>query len=377
MPMTRRERLRRCFFHEELDRPAVCSRTGFPKDDPTYGPLKEYLALHTELKAGWSGCQFESEWPVAFHIEPHSEDFERRIEVLHTPSGVLERSALVSLKGQPGLQETYFIKDASDAEKYLSLPPPKIGGDPSSFFVADANMGEKGIVDIGLGLNPGGFVVELCGSETFAMMSVTDRDLLHKLCERQTTIMLQRVTFLLAAGVGPFFSMLGEEYITPPLHGPVDFADFNGRYDKPVIDLIHNAGGRVHIHAHGSIKSVFQGFVDMGTDVLHPFEPPPQGDILASEAKAWARGRMCLEGNIQIHRMYEATAENLRDETAQLIRDAFDDGKGLIVSPTASPYIRGAGERCFPQYKAMIDTVVHWRKVSAQPDRKTHHATQP
>jgi hypothetical protein len=177
--------------------------------------------------------------------------------------------------------------------------------------------------------------VELFGTEMFAILSITDRDTLHRLIERQMTIIQRRVKFLLGAGVGPRFSMLGEEYIVPPLHGPSDFADFNGRYDKPIIDLVHDAGGRMHIHSHGSIKAVFHGFIDMGVDVLHPFEPPPQGDILAREAKSLARGRMCLEGNIQIHRMYEATPEELRVETEQLIRDAFDDGKGLIVCPTA------------------------------------------
>lgn len=100
----------------------------------------------------------------------------------------------------------------------------------------------------------------------------------------------------------------------------------------------------------------------MGADVLHPFEPPPQGDILPREAKELARGRMCLEGNIQINRMYEATPEEIRNETEQLIDDVFDDSKGLIVCPTASPYIRGKGEECFPQFKAMIDTVINWKK---------------
>jgi hypothetical protein len=360
--MTRRERLTRCYFNQELDRPAVYSRTGFPKDDPTYDRLKAYLTLHSELKTGWSGPQFESGYPVEVRTEPHSDDFERRIEILHTPGGELQRSSLLSLKGQPGLHETSFVKCEDDAEKYLSLPLPEIGGDTSSFFVVDANTGERGIVDVGLGMNPGGFVAELCGSENFAMMSVMNRDVLHKLCERRMTVMLQCLKFLLDAGIGPFFSMLGEEYIVPPLHGPTDFADFNVKYDKPIIDLIHDAGGRVHIHSHGAIKSVLSGFLDMGADVLHPCEAPPQGDILAREAKAFVQGRICIEGNIQIHRMYEATAEEIQEETEQLIGDTFDDGKGLIVSPTASPYIRGKGEECFSQYKAMIDTVINWRR---------------
>lgn len=84
------------------------------------------------------------------------------------------------------------------------------------------------------------------------------------------------------------------------------------------------------------------------------------GDVTASEAKEFARDNMCLEGNIQIDRMYEATPEEVKEETELLIQTVFDDHKGLIVSPTASPYIRGRGEECFPQYKAMIDAVINW-----------------
>ncbi len=356
--MTRRERLRRCYFYEELDRPAVYSRTGFPSSDPTYDTLKAYLLAHTELKRGWSGTQFETAPVCEIHKEHYSEDFERRIEILHTPRGPLRRTFLDGLRHHPGMHETFYINTPEDGEKYLSLPIPEIGGDVASFFTADKEIGDAGIVDVGLGFNPAGFVAELCGSVNFALLSATDRELLYRLCERQMQIIKQRVRFLLDAGVGPFFSMLGEEYVVPPLHGPKDFWDFNVRYDKPLIDLIHERGGRIHIHCHGSMKNVLQGFIDMGADVLHPFEPPPQGDIRSSEAKSLARGKMCLEGNIQIHRMYESTPDEIRHETEQLIADVFDDNRGLIVCPTASPYIPGAGEKCFPQFKAMIETVL-------------------
>lgn len=366
--MTRRERLRRCYAYEELDRPAVYSRTGFPTDDRTYDRLKAYLQLHTELKHSWSSTRIETEPPTHTRDQPLSEDFKRRIVSLRTPAGKLERSMLISLKGQPGLHETFFIKSPEDAKKYLSLPLPGSQGDITSFFVAEDMIGDRGIVDIHLGFNPAGYVAELCGSATFALMSITDRDLLHALCQRQMEILLRRVEFLAAHGIGPYFSILGQEYIVPPLHGRDDFYDFNVRYDKPIIDLIHASSGRVHVHSHGSIKKVFSGFIDMGADVLHPCEPPPLGDITASEAKELARGRLCIEGNIQINRMYEATPEEIQVETEQLIGDAFDDGRGLIVCPSASPYIRGRGEDCFPQYKAMIDTVLNWgRKQRSAP----------
>jgi hypothetical protein len=358
--MNRRERLRRCYSNEELDRPGVYSRTGFPGNDPTYDRLKAYLRVHSELKRSWFGIK-ETSYPTEFYREPQSESFERRVTVLHTPKGDLQCSRLISLKGQPGLAETYFIKTREDAEKYLSLPLPEIRGvDVSSFSAARGQIGDDGIVDVSLGGSPGGFVATLCGTDTFAVMSVTDRDIIHALCQRQMTISMNRLKSLLASKIGPFFSMAGEEYIVPPVHGPTDFYDFIVKYEKPITDLIHDAGGYIHIHCHGSIKKVFQGFIDMGVNVLHPFEAPPMGDITPSESKELARGKMCLEGNIQIDRMYEAKPEEIREETESLIKVAFDDHKGLIVCPTASPYIRGRGEECFPQYKAMIDTVLEW-----------------
>lgn len=359
--MTRKERLTRCYFLRETDRPAVYSRSGFPADDPTCRRLKAYLEARTELKGRWSGRMPAAADRPAVSFAPVSADFRRRVETLRTPRGPLRRTVLEGLKGQPGLHETFFVNNPEEAERFLSLPATPATGETASFGSAVAAMGDRGIVEVALGFNPGGFAAALCGSLNFALLSVTDREVLHRLCACRLDFLRRRVKHLLARGVGPFFSLLGQEYIVPPLHGPADFTDFNTRYDKPLIDLIHEGGGRVHIHSHGAVAKVFHGFLAAGADVLHPVEPPPQGDITAGEAKALARGRMCLEGNIQISRMYEATPAAIRRETEQLMREAFDDRRGLIVSPTASPYIRGQGETCLPRYQAMTEAVLAWR----------------
>ena len=94
----------------------------------------------------------------------------------------------------------------------------------------------------------------------------------------------------------------------------------------------------VFIFSQCSIKKVMIGFIEMGADVLHPFEAPPLGDITARETKNAARNKMCLEGNIQIAHIYEHTPDEVGQETCDLIDHCFDDNKGLIVCPTASPY---------------------------------------
>lgn len=356
--MDRRERLRRCYFNEELDRPGVYVRDAYPKDDPSYDGVKAFLEEHSELKYRWAGSWPKNADLVTRRVEPHNEDFERHLTIIHTPGGDLRSCHLLSLKGQPGLKEEYLLKSPEDAQKYLSLPQPEIHCDVSGFFEMDRLVGKRGIAESQFGLNPAGMVATLFGSETFAMVSVTDRKIIHELCLREQKILLAKLEFLLANGVGPFFGMAGEEYLVPPLHGPKDFYDFNVKYDKPIIDRIHESGGRAHIHSHGSVKQVFQGFVDMGADVLHPLEAPPMGDITPAQAKQMAGGKLCLEGNIQIADMYDRSPDDIRGQTEHLIREAFDDGRGLIVCPTASLYMRGKGQDCFEQVKAMVQTVL-------------------
>ncbi|HHW08909.1 MAG TPA: hypothetical protein GXX29_02910 [Firmicutes bacterium] len=335
----------------------MCTRSGFQPDDPTYDSLRELINTVWDIKKTWSS-RIVTPYLISIRTESYSSEFSRRVFTLHTPAGDLEATYLFSLTGKPGIAETYYIKTREDAEKYLSLPIREFSSDVSSFFEADRQVGERGIVEVSLGTNPAGYVVELMGAETFATLSVTDRDIIHALCEKRLQEIIAHLKNLLAAGVGPFFTMQGEEYILPPLYSPRDFYDFNVRYDKPIIDLVHNGGGRIHIHCPGSIKKVFQGFLDMGVDVLYPVEPPPLGDITAEEAATLAGGKLCIEGNVPIAHLYEHTPEQIRTEVTALIKDAFRDGRGLIVSPTAAPYIRGGGLKCLPQYEAMTEVVL-------------------
>jgi hypothetical protein len=302
------------------------------------------------------------EGPLVEHRKQQANaDWDRLTSIMHTPEGPLESSTLISRSGLPSMVETYYIKSPADAKAYLSLPLPRLCGDGESFFAMVRQLGDRGIVEALIQTNPAGLVAEMTGSELFAMMTVTDRDLVHELCRRNMQVLLRRIEHINALGLGPYFCMQGEELIVPPLHGPADFDDFNVRYDKPLIDAIHNAGGRIHIHCHGRIGKVFKGFVEMGVDVLHPFEPPPMGDITAAQAKQQARGRMCLEGNIQIADMYEKTPDEIHSRTEQLIAETFDDHQGLIVCPTASAYQYGKGHQTMPQFKAMVETVLNWK----------------
>ncbi len=322
--MTSHERLHRLYYHEPMDRPAAIIRWWGFRDDRSYDCL---FRLMTE----------QSDW-----VEPWG-------------AGNLIRDPAVSWAEEAGRR--HLLRDADEAERYLNLPAAEIDGDVSEYFRLREQVGDRGIVLVSLGHNPAAKVACLFGSEEFAVMSVTDRDLLHRLTARFQAELLGLVDYLLERGVGPYFNICGEEMVAPPLHGRQDFIDFNVHYDRPIADRIHAAGGRFNVHCHGSVKSIIDCFPELGADVFHCFEAPPMGDITPAETKAALRGKVALEGNIQIADMYEKSPNEIRAQTEALIRDCFDDRRGLAVTPTASPFMPGRGADCFEQYRAMVETV--------------------
>ncbi len=359
--MTSRERLDRCFRRQETDRPGLFMR-GVGENappHPSYRPLRELVLEKCDLKSLYYFGDHKDRSARESWTEPHNEEFERQVTVVHTPKGDLRECFMRGLLGQPGYTEKHLIETPEEAERYLSLPAENFVFDPEDFFALDRKIGDRGVAVADLGFNPAGAVAELLGSELFAWWSIDERDLLCALMEKERDVLLANVRALIESGIGPYFGMLGEEYITPPLHGVNDFYEFNVVYDKPIADLIHNAGGLLHIHSHGPLKDVLPYFIELGADVLHPIEAPPMGNVTLREAKEVLRGRVCIEGNIQIGDMYEKEPEDIRAQAREIIRDGFDDRTGLIVCPTASPFVPEMSERVLENYRTLIETVLN------------------
>jgi hypothetical protein len=361
--LTSRERLMRLYRHESADRPAVFIRWGGMEEaDASYDGLRRLVEQSTDRKVPWDAGLLREPRPVTSRTERFDDGYDLQTNVLATPKGDLVERVMVSRHGLPSYTREHFVKSVEDCERWLTLPNLGVGGSCASFFATDHAIGERGIVDVYLGSNPAGAVVELMGSETFAVMSVTERDLVHRMMARERDDLLALVLWLLDLGVGPCFSFAGQEYLTPPLHGRRDFFDFNVAYDQPITAAIRARGGRVHVHCHGSLARVLDGFPALGADVIHPFEAPPMGDVTPARAKEALGASVTLEGNIQIADMYGgATPDGIRSQVRELIRQAFGDRQGLIVCPTASPYRTGDGALCLENYRVMVAEVLAWR----------------
>jgi len=360
--LTSRERLDRCFKQKEIDRPGLFIR-GVGIDSPShesYRSLRELVMANCDLKSIYNLSEYK-ELQFKLKKESTSEDYDKFTEIISTPKGDLFRTQFYGVHGNPGYTGKHFIETLDDAEKYLSMEWNEIDFDVEKISEMDREIGDRGIVAIELGLNPAGTVAELLGSETFALWSIENRDILYQLMEKEKLLIIKNIKSLLNKKAGLYYQILGEEYITQPLHGPKDFYDFNVTYDKQIIDIIHNAGCFVHVHCHGSIKNVLHHFIEIGADVLHPIEAPPMGDTPIKFAKEILRDKVCIEGNVQIGDMYEKDEQEIIAMTKSVIADAFDDSKGLILCPTASPYVPIMSERAFKNYSALISTVLDYK----------------
>lgn len=361
-PMTSRERLDAAYRCLPTDRVPVFVRGVSDSRPPheSYASLRKLVCETCDLKWAWSTASVFPAPPTTRRVDAYDDDFDLVTTLMPTPRGELLHQHLAGRKGQPGMTRKHWLSSRDDALKFMSIPPPEPLGDLGTYFTLRDQAGERGIVEAHLhDMNPGGHVASLFGSETFALLSIEDRALIHEMLEFATRRALRVLDWLLARGVGPYFAVSGQEYIAPPLHGPRDFWDFNVRYDRRLFGRIRDAGGLIHVHCHGSLEGLLEGFVEAGANVLHPVEAPPMGNVTAAEAKAVLDGKVCIEGNIQVGDIFTLPAAEIERQVVALVRDAGP--RGLIVAPTASPYAPVCTPRMRANYERMVRTALELR----------------
>jgi hypothetical protein len=289
----------------------------------------------TDLVGGWGGgpgkrmlCNVTREDRPSRIV-----DFEECVTTIHTPAGPLTRVEAFNRVGKPGYCVKHLIESTEDAKRWLSVPFAPMQGEVSGFDERVREMGDRGVITTGLP-HPMYAVQDRLGPEAFAFWSIDERPLLHEMIQRELDKTLEYLRYVLERGVGPLFAYVGPEVCIPPSQSVTDFEDFVVQYDKQWIGLIHDFGGNVWCHSHGSMKAVLEGFIAAGNDVLQPLEPPPWGDIELADIKRQAAGRIALEGNLEKHEMYTSSTDEIRERVRQSILDAGEGG-GFVLCPSA------------------------------------------
>ncbi|MHB0875532.1 MAG: hypothetical protein ACYC5O_05745, partial [Anaerolineae bacterium] len=302
--MSSRERLLAAYRSQPVDRVPIRIWSASPWMEvwhPSFQPILDAALAKTDIVDGWGmdgGYYLSDRSAVNTRVEDYPSDhdgFRERHDVVETAAGELRQISVYSLEHKPGMILKHAIETPEQAEAWLGLPYRPIRGDTSRFFEMDRELGERGIVNVGIGVEPIYAVQILLGSELLAFWSVDRRPLVEAMVEEMRRRVVDQVQYLLEQGVGPVFGYVGPELCSPPLMSPRDFQQFVVETDKTFTSLIKQAGGLLWLHSHGKMSQVIRGFVEMGVDCLNPIEPPPMGDMTLKQAREVVGRRMCLE----------------------------------------------------------------------------------
>lgn len=228
----------------------------------------------------------------------------------------------------------HFFEDASDVEKFLSIPyhPPRPQVSEWRHWVDF--MGEEGLV---LADIPG--AVMLPGSwyspEDFMLNYALNRDLILSLVETANERILRFVQHCLDEGIR-HFRIVGPELAAPPLMSPASFDHLILPFDSKVIDLIRSRGGVVLVHMHGAIGSMLEQVAALGANALDPLEGPPGGNVDLGEAKRRIGDRVCLLGNLDDLAVIEAADYDQLYASCQDCLRKAGAGGGYILGGTSS-----------------------------------------
>lgn len=223
----------------------------------------------------------------------------------------------------------YAVKEPGDLKKLLSVPYTPYPFDPSPYWENRKRLGDRGVVNIRL--DQAGYALQrLVGSENLAFFSLDCRELLLEVLKTFSQRIRELARTVIEGGIRGPFAWVGPELFIPPLLSPQDFEDFVYAVDHSLCDDIHNAGGRVWIHCHGKVSQFIERFINMGVDILNPLEPPKNGDIRMEETAKKFRGRIGLEGNIEIQEILQAEPDRLRLLIEDCVRAGNQSGRFLL-----------------------------------------------
>lgn len=342
MKLTSRERIMRIFQNKEIDRPAL-KLWGYEPNltaaNPAYRPVCETAAEKSDIFVGvasnmnvycgkHAGALIEREYN-----DTDSPLWRDRHTVFHTPKGDLHGVERFSTVGEPSYTTEYMIKEPEDLDKLLSMPYVQDDYDSSRFFRQKALLGDRGVVMSSL--DHAGYALQrITGSENLALFSVDCREKVDEVIGVYAKRLAGCAKAILASGVVAPFMWVGPELFVPPLLSPQDFDDFIFKYDKPICDLIHNAGGYVWVHCHGKVAHLVGRYIEMGVDILNPLEPPKNGDINLREIVAKYGNRIGWEGNIEIQEILQAGPERLKALIDACVEAGNESGR-FILCPSA------------------------------------------
>ncbi len=379
--MTPRQRLEAAYRGEAVDRVPIWLREGFPvltgpadKDnfragwqaEPLYRELFSEIAPHAAAYAGW-GIPAQNRFlmvppeVIETRMEDVSDDVKRNHIVIHTPRGDLTAIKEIHRNEQTGWTIKYPVETMDDLAKLREVPfefdESHIDTALEGYKQACETAGDRALPETWFS-SPMVCISGAMPLQLFLELSLTERDLLHELCEEITRRILFMLDKLFERGVKfrSVANMGGSEQCTPPMMRPEGFDEYVVPYDGRIVDRFHAEDIPIKIHCHGKIRYALKCMREMGVDATDPVEPPPAGDLTYGEAREIADGKVTLVGNLEFDELEYSEPEHIRDR----VKEILSYGKRrLILGASAGP-MTFVTPKLVKNYRTWIDTALEY-----------------
>lgn len=344
--LSSRQRLLRCFRHQEIDRtPATVyyidphDPSTFRSQHPTYLEYAEIARQYDDTfvpaGVGGQGIYWSASDQVSSRTETHIEGSTHYLtNILETPKGTLtsrhrrDEGVATSWELEP------LLKTRDDEEKFLSMPfvPPQL--DFSNYDEKASAIGDRGVLITGLP-DPICIIYPAMRWERFSAAAMErPRDIL-RLLEFVSERLEWYVRRLAEYCHETVFRIAGPEYLGEPLASPRLFRDFCLDFDRRLIEIIRASDNFACVHCHGRLGGILDMIAEMQPHLLEPLEPPPDGDVTLKELKRRVGGDICLMGYIEFRHIEYDEPHVLEQRIAEACRDGAETG--YVLLPTAGP----------------------------------------
>ena len=342
MLLTSKERIMRIFENKQIDRPAIklWGAWKYQEGDellhPSYEPIARKASDITDLfiyaRSPYNMYCGKNESISSEYVEIGDPLWVQRHNIYHTPMGDLRHVQMISKVGEPGYTIEYPVKEPDDLKKILSIPYTPYDYSDNIQKHQDL-LKDRGVVMLTID-HIGYSLQRLTGSENLALFSFDCRELVLEVLDVFAKRLYEHVRTAINNGVRVPFSWVGPELLTPPLMTDHDFDEFCFNYDKPICDMVHNAGSYVWMHCHGKVRKLLERYIKMGIDILNPLEPPKNGDVDMAEVAKTFKGRIGLEGNIEMQDILLEDTDILRESIRSCVEAGKESGR-FILCPSS------------------------------------------
>jgi uroporphyrinogen-III decarboxylase len=237
--------------------------------------------------------------------------------------------------GPNPVRTEHLVKSRDDLEKLPYLITDKRAADFTRFRNAEEQVGERGLVMLGITSALTHRAADVYPMEELMMAFHLDRSLFDALMELYQREMMEEVRLGIENGVRHFYANWYYNSLSAGW-SPRIWKEVFAPQLREMTSAIHKAAGTVNYYDDGKCMGIVELLAECGIDVLQTLTPPPVGDVDLAEVKRRIGARVCLMGYVDLLYVIQRGTPKQIDQAVKEAIETGAPGGGFILGTSDS-----------------------------------------